>query len=83
MCYNNTIRPETREAPNLMSTREQGRDLKHGTMRRPRDKSTSTRSTGTASRLKRRYTGFPQFLEVSLLHKLISPLPCSLMQNSR
>ena len=73
MCYNNTIRPETREVPNL----------KQGTMRRPRDKSTSTRSTGTASRLKRRYTGFPQFLEVSLLHKLISPLPCSLMQNSR
>ena len=32
MCYNNTIRPETREAPNL----------KQGTMRRPRDKSTST-----------------------------------------
>ena len=45
MCYNNTIRPETREAPNL----------KQGTMRRPRDKSfgasklTTTATTMTTS----------------------------------
>ena len=60
MCYNNTIRPETREAGNLMSTREQGRDLKQGTMRRPRDKSFGTSkltTTAEAYRLHDDYDG--------------------------
>ena len=39
MCYNNTIRPETREAPNL----------KQGTMRRPRDKSFGTSKLTTTA----------------------------------
>ena len=39
MCYNNTIRPETREAPNP----------KQGTMRRPRDKSFGTSKLTTTA----------------------------------